>query len=445
MKARLRPGDIFTFWLPLAATWLMMSVEGPFLSAIIARLPAPKFNLAAYGVAFSFALIVESPVIMMMTASTALVVDRNSYQKLKRFTLGLNFLLTLALLLLLVPGIFNFIMGDLIGLPDPVSRLTHMAMVILLPWPGAIGYRRFYQGILIRANRTRKVAYGTVIRLVSMAATALTFFSLHRFPGVVTGAAALSAGVVMEALATRFFVRDYLFRLLRITSPAGGGQKPLEFRSIVEFYYPLALTSVLALASLPIVTFFMGKSRMPLESLAVLPVVNALVFMFRSLGLSYQEVAIALMGKDWNGYRPLRKFALFLGLGLVGCLLTISLTPLVTIWYRNISGLSPALSHFAILPTIIMALMPGLTLLLAFQRAVLVNARKTRPVTLATFLEISGIVAVLFLTIGYFHLVGAVAAAAAFIVGRLFSNGFLAFPMRRILREKLQSNPPKKS
>ena len=44
---------LFRFWLPLQATWLMMSVEGPFLAAVIARLPEPKFNLAAYGVAFA--------------------------------------------------------------------------------------------------------------------------------------------------------------------------------------------------------------------------------------------------------------------------------------------------------------------------------------------------------------------------------------------------------
>ncbi len=64
----LSSSKIFKFWLPLAATWLMMSLEGPFIAAIIARLPEPKFNLAAYGVAFSFALIIEAPVIMIMSA-----------------------------------------------------------------------------------------------------------------------------------------------------------------------------------------------------------------------------------------------------------------------------------------------------------------------------------------------------------------------------------------
>ena len=68
--------ELARFWWPLMATWLMMAVEGPFLAALIARLPDPKPNLAAYGVAFAFAIILEAPVIMMLSAATALVTDR---------------------------------------------------------------------------------------------------------------------------------------------------------------------------------------------------------------------------------------------------------------------------------------------------------------------------------------------------------------------------------
>ena len=54
----------------------MMATEGPFLVAIIARLPDPTFNLAAYGVAFALAILIEAPVIMLMSAATSLVRDR---------------------------------------------------------------------------------------------------------------------------------------------------------------------------------------------------------------------------------------------------------------------------------------------------------------------------------------------------------------------------------
>jgi len=67
----LRLRTIFAFWSPMAATWLMMAAEGPFLAAVIARLPDPTHNLAAFGVAYAFALIAEAPVIMMLSAATA--------------------------------------------------------------------------------------------------------------------------------------------------------------------------------------------------------------------------------------------------------------------------------------------------------------------------------------------------------------------------------------
>ena len=175
---------ILKFWLPLAGTWLMMSLEGPFIAAIIARLVDPKFNLAAYGVAFSFALIVEAPVIMMMTASTSLVKDYKSLKKLRLYTWILNGIITVFMLVLIIPQVFFFLTLDLIGLPENVAKLTHVGTIILLPWPGAIGFRRFYQGVLIRNHATRRVAYGTVIRLFFMASTALGLYIFTKLPGV---------------------------------------------------------------------------------------------------------------------------------------------------------------------------------------------------------------------------------------------------------------------
>ena len=146
---------IFTFWAPPAFTWLMMSVEGLFLAAIIARLPEPKFNLAAYGMAFSLALIIEAPIIMLiMSAATALVKNNHSFLRLRNYTYALNFFITALMLILLLPPVFYFPMHNLIGLPPEVARLTHRASLLLLPWPAAIGCRRVFQGILFRSNLT---------------------------------------------------------------------------------------------------------------------------------------------------------------------------------------------------------------------------------------------------------------------------------------------------
>ena len=186
-KTRTDRRKIATFWLPLYSTWLMMSVEGPFIAAIIARLADAKFNLAAYGVAFSLGMIFESPIIMMLSAANVLVKDRRSFLKLRRFNNVLN-----------VTDYLGHAAGfDSAGvfLVDPrpdrhalaVARLTHLATMFLLPWPAAIGYRRFYQGILIGNKLPRRVAYGTIVRLSSMAATALLLYLFSACPAPVSG------------------------------------------------------------------------------------------------------------------------------------------------------------------------------------------------------------------------------------------------------------------
>jgi Na+-driven multidrug efflux pump len=422
IQRQLTQKKIFLFWLPLGATWLMMSVEGPFLSALIARLDEPIYNLAAYGVAFAFALIIEAPVIMMMSASTALVKDSYSFNKLKKFTFFLMTGITLLMLILVVPAIFFFITEDLIGLPSRVSYLTHIATIILLPWPAAIGYRRFYQGVLIRNNLTRRVAYGTVIRLTTMGVTAFVIYFYFNVPGVVVASSALTVAVIAEAIASRLMTIGIVKQLHDNSST---NDAKITYKEIYKFYYPLAIMSLLSLGIQPFVTFFVGQSRMALESLAVLPVITSFVFIFRALGLSYQEVIIAQMGEDKSGYVPLRNFAVLLSGVLSIIILTIAFTPLADIWFKDVSGLSEFLSEFARTPLKIMAIIPALTVFICFQRSVLVCDKNTAPITWGTAIEFAVIVIVMLLSINVFSFVGAVAATSSFVIGRGAANIYL--------------------
>jgi Na+-driven multidrug efflux pump len=421
-SAQLTYKKIFYFWLPLAATWIMMSVEGPFLAALIARSSEPKFNLAAYGVAYSLALIIEAPIIMIMSASITLVKDSQSFYKLRNFTYAANGLITLVMLIVITPPVFYFITEDLIGLPAEVSTLTHIATIILIPWPGAIGYRRFYQGILINNNLTRRVAYGTVIRLLSMSVCALILFLTDFVEGVVVGAASLSFAVIMEAVAIRFMVKG---TVKKIKSEASSSEKVLTYGEINKFYYPLALTSFVGLGVQPLVTFFVGQSRMAIESLAVLPVVTSFVFIFRALGLSYQEVIIALIGEKKEKFKPLLNFAIVLAVILVAVLALFAFTPLSDFWFITVSGLSEPLAEVAHLPLMIMFFFPALTVLISIQRGVLVAAKNTKPITAGTVTEFVTIVIMLMILISNMNMIGAVAAVVAIIAGRIASNIYL--------------------
>ena len=430
-KERLTVKHIFFFWVPLALTWLMMAAEGPFLAAIIARLPEPKYNLAAFGVAFSLAVMAESPILMIMSASTALVKDRASLMRMRNFTYSLNGLLMLAMIILIVPPVFTFVTGTLLGLPERVSSLTYQACAVLIPWPAAIGYRRLYQGILIRSNLTRRVAYGTVVRLSAMAITGVICFVFTRMEGALVGGLSLSMGVCAEAVASKIMARRSEKRILS----GGTSQSVMSYWEITRFYYPLALTAILGVGLIPVVTFFMGHSRMPVESLAVFPVINSLVFIFRSMGLSFQEVGIALLGERYEGYRPLRSFAMILGLFVTGALGLVAFTPLSSVWFKEVCGLSRELYGLAVWPTQVMVLMPATMVLLSFQRSILVNSRRTKPITLATAIEVGGVITFLFFTIGSLEMIGVVGAALSLIIGRICANTYLFIPSLQELKK----------
>jgi hypothetical protein len=431
----LTPKKIFVFWIPLAATWLMMAAEGPFIAAIIARLVEPKFNLAAYGVAFSFALLVEAPIIMIMSAATALVKDKDSFLKLKNFIYALNALITLIMILLLIPPVFYFITRTLMDLPEHVARLTYNATVILLPWPAAIGYRRFYQGILIRSNLTHRVAYGTVIRLVGMASTGLVCFLFFRIHGAMVGALALSVGVMAEAVASRLMAASSVKKLLSQESMLSP-EKRLSYRKIAHFYFPLALTPILNLGILPVVTFFMGQSRSAIESLAVLPVIHSLVFIFRSVGLSFLEVGVMLLGEGNEQFKPLRNFAFILGLIVISVFFLVNFTPLAFLWFHEVSGLSLDLAHLALLPTKILTVLPFLMVILSLQRALMLNSRKTKHVTIDTGIELTAVIICLIVTTQLLGMVGVIGAAISLVCGRILGNGYLIVPCIKVLKEK---------
>jgi hypothetical protein len=412
---------IFRFWWPLAGTWLMMAIEGPLIAAFIARLGEAESNLAAYGIAYALGLIIEAPIIMILSAATALVKDKRTYLRLRNFTYALNGGITLFMLILLYPPIFDYLTMQVMDIGHSLSQRTYHATMLLLPWPAAIGFRRFFQGILIKHGQTKKVAYGTLIRLASILSALLIGRYVFEISGANLGAIALSFAVVNEALASRLMAA----KSLQSVKSRVNDNENLTYRKIFLFYWPLAMTSIVSLAIQPVVTFFIAHGRMPIASLAVFPVINSFVFLFRSVGLSFQEVAIAILGESNSNAIALNTFFYRLGGLLLLVMAGINFSPLLGVWFESASGLCAELSQLSLLPTRIMTALPLLSLLLSYQRALLIHAGQSSLVSNATFIEVSAIAAFLYLGIDQLSWIGIEAAAIAFMAGRLAANGYL--------------------
>ncbi|MCD4654865.1 hypothetical protein K8T06_13140 [bacterium] len=423
--------QIFKFWLPISVTWLMMAFEGPFLAAMIARLPAIEFNLAAFGIAFSIGLFVEAPITMLISAALALVREKQSFVKLLVFTGVLNGAVTILMLFFSIPWVFRLFAIKFMGLPEELAHLAHVATVLLIPWPAAIGFRRFYQGILIRGNRTTRVAYGTVVRLFSMLITTLFLVRWTHLPGSWIGCTALSTGVTVEAFVTWIMSWKIITELKNNSrNPA----KPLTYSKIWSFYYPLAMSSMMALGIRPVVSFFVAHCSNPIESLAVLPVVTSVSFLFVCFGLSFQEVALALLGTKIQQLYPIRKFAGWMILILsVGSIAT-AFSFLSELWFSGVSDLPPNLMSFAITPYRLAIILPALAVAHSLQRAILVNAKNNQPISRATGIEVCIIISIMIIFSYAIPVNGVIAAMVALIFGQIVSNAYLCTKCKFVIR-----------
>jgi hypothetical protein len=402
---------IFWFWIPLAAMWFMMAVEQPLIAAFVARMPEPEINLAAYGVVFSVALIIESPIIMLLTAGTALSRGGLSYRRLLRFSHLLIAGLTALHLLIAITPLYDLILLRVIGVPEEVAVLGRGAFLVVTPWTAGVGYRRLWQGVLIRHHRTGVVPITIALRLAVTAGLLILGYSLNRFPGVFVGSAALAGGVIAAAVAAYLFARPVVKNQLQESSREVDA---LSWRELIRFYVPLALTSLILLAARPVLTVALSRLPEALDSLAVWPVLLSVSFLGRSIAMSYQEAAIALL-QDRRSLWMLQRFARVLGLIMFVLFSIFAVSPLAQIWFQRVVGLSVKLTEMTRLPMLILALLPAIGAPISWQRGLLVSSRRTPAITRSVVVNLAVLGSIL-VVLGYTApLPGVLIAAVAYI------------------------------
>ena len=421
---------IFKVWIPLAASWLLMGMELPILSAVVARLANPEINLAAYGgIVFPIALIVEAPVIMLLAASTALSKDWASYKKLHNYMLFAGGLLTAIHLFVAITPAYYFVVKVLLGAPSEIIEPARIGLLIMTPWTWTIAYRRLHQGIMIRYGHTNIIGVGTGVRL----GTDILVLGIGYFlglPGIVVATSAVASGVTAEAIYIGFRVQPVLRMDLK---PAPVVQPALTYRAFAAFYIPLVLTSLLTLLIQPLGSAALSRMPRALESLAVWPVVSGFIFMLRSMGVAFNEVVVALLDKPLST-KALQRFTMILSLGTTGALIIIAATPLSRLWLENFTGLSPELASLARNGLWFGFLLPGLNSIQSWFQGSLLNSGKTRGISEAVAIFLVGTGAVMLGGIIWGGTVGLYVGLGAFSFGMAVQTLWLWVRSRSVLR-----------
>jgi len=421
---------ISLLYLPLALSWVLMLMEVPLINAFLARGAEAELSLAAFGVAFSIMLVVEAPILMMLELSIALSRNLSAFKTIRRFYVVTGLAITALGIGLFYTPFCEVLLCRLMNIPATIATATVPTLRILAWWAFPIGWRRIYQGLLIRDGRTRVISVATGVRLLIVSVTMLVGQSLNVLPGASLGALAMVGAVVVEALLIHWAAQSSIHQDLA-AEPAN--LEALTLRYLWFFYFPLAVTTVLRQGIRPVISAGIAAAPMAELSLAAWPVAFSLTSMFWGPTMGLQQVTVAL-AEDKASWQKLSRFVLTAGLILSGALAVISFTPLLGVVLRQLFGLSELVAQFAAPATRIMVLLPlGYTFHALFT-GLLVKQARTSTVRTAKAVNLVVVGLTLFAGLRYGGLWGSVLAAIAMAAGTMVEAAWLYWRSRPAAR-----------
>lgn len=417
-------------WWPLAAGWFLMTVEIPLISAVVARTVDPELNLAAWGVIFSIALILASPVMMLLSASTAFCKDWRSYIKIRRYMWLITATLTGFHALIAFTPLYYFIAETLLATPEEIVETGRIGLMIMLPYIPSLAYRRFNYGVLIRFGHSSAVTFGALTRLSMDVVTISMIFLVGGMPGAYLAATTFTLGVCGEAIYSGLRLRPVLRDQLRHAPP---NQEIITARSFTIFFIPLVMTSMLQILIQPMGTAALSRMPDPISSLAVWPVVYGLIIMWTSAGMAFTEAVVVLLDQP-RSTALLHNFTVRIGALMIGLLLIMNATPLTDIWFQTVAALPPELAQVAAWALWIALLLPGLSFLQSWYTGALVTERYTRGITEAMLISLLVHAGILGFGIAWQEIPGLYIGTIALVAGHLTRTLWLWYRTRPAMR-----------
>ncbi len=382
-----------TYW-PLAISWLFMAADTPMITAFVSRMNDPKNVLAAHGSTYPLILLIESPVIMLTSASLTLCCDGKNYKRVKRLMLWICLYVTFLHAVFCIPPVFELIFDRILGIPQELLPYCHQELIFVIPWSGLIGYRRFYQGILIRAGKSGKVTIGTIIRMVTMFSSLAIFLALKdHCTGAIAAGTSLTVCVALEGLYNGIEGHKTAGESLLHLETA---EPLITWKELILFVFPLVMTKFMNNIWMSIGSGAVSRMAEPVISLAVWPVISALLTLINSWGSAMLETALAQLSVK-GMRRHLERFTLYVTIFTLLLFLMFALPPMNDIWFVKISSLRSELAEVSkkAFPLVILA--PLLSPLLNFYQAVLVKGKRT----IAVFESLMVFLVVIFTVLGF--------------------------------------------
>jgi Na+-driven multidrug efflux pump len=401
----------------------MMVLEPSIINIGLGRTLDPDLALAAYGVAFSLALLVEAPILMILDASVARSTDRDAFLLVRRFTVLLAVLVTAVGLAVSLTPLYGLVVEELMNIPSDVADRARPTLQVLSFWPAPIAWRRAYQGLLIRNGRTGAIGWATLARLLTLAGGIYVGLLFLPDRGALVAGIAMDLSVAFEALLITAAARPVLRSAAYGRNPEEQASS-LNLRDLWRFYRPLAMTTILRQTTRPMLNAGIAAAALARPSLAAWPVAWGLATLITGPAWSLQQLATALV-VDHTSYRPVKRFTVSLSLLFTMLLASVAFSPLYDLVMGGIYNLSPELQELARPAVQIMSMLPLVMGIQSLLRGVLIRQGCTREVQAAMMANVIVLAVSLFIGVALSPVVGVTLAALATAAGNFAELAWL--------------------
>lgn len=421
--------DLFKTWWPIAISWVLLAFEPLFFSSVISRFPDAEVNLAAYGnIAWQIPIVLQSPIMLLQAASAALCVDKETFLKLRKFADYMALGLTGLHLLVALTPLYFFLVRTILKIPEEVVIAARPGLILMLPWSGSIAFRRFRQGILVRFGHTKRMSFGTILRLIADVIIVAALFRVKGISGLVVATAAQGAAVFLEGAYVGLVARPVIKKELK----SNQGARVIGWKSFARYYTPFMLNSIIFILYSPMNSAALGRLPESLASLATWPVVNGFAHMVNNLGQACREVTLTYFRHE-RIFPLIRKFCIVVGLISVLILMVFAFTPLFDWYLRVVVSLPAHLIDYAKKTLFILLPMGILFSLSNMYTGIVSYNKKTISLLTSTIAQLTIVFIGLVLAIAYWQSAGIYVVAAVSLIASAVQLIWLYFSNKKYL------------
>jgi progressive ankylosis protein len=276
-------------FIPLSLSDVTMALGDPLTTTTLAHLPDARTNIAALGVAKAIAIFCESPIIMLLHTSNALAPTQVSRRALWKFTLVASGAMSLLLALTTIPAVFAIVGEGWLGVSPALSDTIRSVLTIVILWPLAIGWRRYFQGLLIHSGQSYAVAQAGIVRLLVVGMILAGGFSL-KFNGAIVAGMSLVWGVIAEAVAVTYLAQK--FGATKLPELISTPELPQDVAGVWKFYAPLGGTMMLVWGARAALVGIVARAEDGAIALVAWPAAWGLVLVIANSTRMVQQIII---------------------------------------------------------------------------------------------------------------------------------------------------------